>query len=173
MALSVPRDGCSWRPRPLQCKQGWSRVGDCELAALVVAEHGVAVASARAGNVIGGGDWSRDRLVPDCMRAFAQGKAVRVRNPHATRQWQHVLDSLCGYLLLAEALLAGSEAAQAWNFGPSTDNVASVGDVVHLLVAHWGGGASWNADPGPHPHEAGLLAWTHRWRATSWTGGHA
>lgn len=123
-----------------------------------LAEHGVAVASARAGNVIGGGDWSRDRLVPDCMRAFAQGKAVRVRNPHATRPWQHVLDPLCGYLLLAEALLAGSEAAQAWNFGPSTDNVASVGDVVHLLVAHWGGGASWNADPGPHPHEAGLLA---------------
>jgi CDP-glucose 4,6-dehydratase len=123
-----------------------------------LAERGVAVASARAGNVIGGGDWSPDRLVPDCMRAFAQSETVRVRNPRATRPWQHVLDPLCGYLLLAETLLAGSEAAQAWNFGPSTDNIATVSDVVQLLVTHWGDGASWSADPGPHPHEAGLLA---------------
>ena len=124
---------------------------------------GVTVATARAGNVIGGGDFAPDRLVPDCIRAFAADQPVRIRNPAATRPWQHVLDPLAGYLLLAESLLSGPEAAQAqasraWNFGPSIENVATVGEVVARLSQAWGGTATWSADPGPHPHEAGLLS---------------
>jgi CDP-glucose 4,6-dehydratase len=123
-----------------------------------LAEAGVRVASARAGNVIGGGDWSADRLVPDCMRAFAAGEPVRIRNPRATRPWQHVLDPLCGYLILAEELFANPAAAQAWNFGPAIDDILPVTDIVESLAAAWQNGASWAVDPGPHPHEAGLLA---------------
>jgi CDP-glucose 4,6-dehydratase len=123
-----------------------------------LAAQGVAVASARAGNVVGGGDWSADRLVPDCLRAFGEGRSVRIRNPAATRPWQHVLDPLCGYLVLAERLLVDAEAARAWNFGPGPDEVRPVADVVRLVAEAWGGGADWSADPGDHPHEAGLLA---------------
>lgn len=123
-----------------------------------LAAQGMAVASVRAGNVIGGGDWSTDRLVPDCMRAFAAGDAVRIRNPTATRPWQHVLDPLCGYLLLAERLLAGGDFAGAWNFGPAPDEVRPVSEVVRLLAEAWGPAARWVSDPGPHPHEAGQLS---------------
>ncbi len=123
-----------------------------------LAERGVAVASVRAGNVVGGGDWADDRLVPDCIRAFAAGQPVRIRNPAATRPWQHVLDPLCGYLLLAERLLGEQDAAQAWNFGPGPDDVRPVADVVGHLAEAWGDGAAWAAAPGEHPHEAGLLA---------------
>lgn len=123
-----------------------------------LAAQGVAVASVRAGNVVGGGDWSADRLVPDCIRAFAEGQPVRIRNPAATRPWQHVLDPLCGYLILAERLLDGADVAQAWNFGPGVDDVRPVTDVVRLLAEAWGPGGAWITDPGDHPHEAGLLA---------------
>ena len=123
-----------------------------------LASGGVAVASARAGNVIGGGDWSADRLVPDCVQAFAKRTTVQIRNPNATRPWQHVLDPLCGYLLLAERLLAREPVAEAWNFGPGIDDVRPVTDVVRILAGHWGEGADWAIDSGPHPHEAGLLA---------------
>ena len=123
-----------------------------------LAPAGIAVATARAGNVIGGGDWSRDRLVPDCMRAFADGRPVRIRNPVATRPWQHVLEPLAGYLLLAQALFASRDVARAYNFGPGADSVATVGAVVGQLARCWGDDATWSADPGPHPHEAGLLA---------------
>ncbi len=119
---------------------------------------GIHLATARAGNVIGGGDFSRDRLIPDCIRAFAASQPVRIRNPAATRPWQHVLDPLAGYLLLAQSLLTGPESAKAWNFGPSLDNVATVGEVVARMTQSWGGTATWSADPGPHPHEAGLLS---------------
>ena len=123
-----------------------------------LAKAGVAVATARAGNVVGGGDWATDRLVPDCVRAFAAGRQVRIRNPAATRPWQHVLDPLCGYLLLAESLLDGPAHADAWNFGPGLDDVRPVTDVVDLLARSWGEGASWALDDDAHPHEAGLLA---------------
>ena len=123
-----------------------------------LAEAGVAVATARAGNVVGGGDAAADRLVPDCLRAFAAGQPVRIRNPAATRPWQHVLDPVCGYLLLAEALLRGPDAACAWNFGPAPGDVRPVTDVVALLAEAWGDGAAWTLDAGAGPHEAGLLA---------------
>jgi len=119
----------------------------------------LAVATARAGNVIGGGDWSLDRLVPDCIRAFAAGQIVPIRSPHATRPWQHVLEPLCGYLLLAEQLwTSGQDFAEAWNFGPVLDDVQPVSHIVRQLAQAWGDGAAWQIAEGPHPHEAGFLA---------------
>jgi CDP-glucose 4,6-dehydratase len=100
--------------------------------------HHVLIASARAGNVIGGGDWAKDRLVPDIMKATQSGKKVIVRNPHATRPWQHVLEPLSGYLFLGQRLLEGKkEFAQSWNFGPDTESDLSVGNVVAQLKETW------------------------------------
>jgi CDP-glucose 4,6-dehydratase len=122
------------------------------------AEHGVAVASARAGNVIGGGDWAKDRLVPDMMRAFMSHETVVVRNPKAVRPWQHVLDPLSGYLRLAEKLWEfGAEFAEAWNFGPAEDDAKPVSWIADQLSQLWGDGASWAVDRNHHPHEAQLL----------------
>lgn len=119
---------------------------------------GVAVASARAGNVIGGGDWAADRLLPDLMRAFAAGRPARIRQPQAVRPWQHVLEPLAGYLQLAEALWRQPAAfAGAWNFGPAADDARPVGWLVERCAALWGAGACWQADSGPQPHEAGQL----------------
>lgn len=111
---------------------------------------------ARAGNVIGGGDVSVDRLLPDLMRAFARGEVARIRNPHAVRPWQHVLDCLNGYLLLTDHLMAGGESG-AWNFGPPPENAVTVGDVADLAARIWGNGASWQVEGGDHPHEAAFL----------------
>ncbi|OZB38510.1 MAG: CDP-glucose 4,6-dehydratase [Acidiphilium sp. 34-60-192] len=138
-------------------KAGSELVTSCWRRSFLAASD-VAVASARAGNVIGGGDWSPDRLVPDCVQAFAAGSIVQIRNPRATRPWQHVLDPLCGYLLLAERLLAGEPVAEAWNFGPGMDDVRPVSEVVRILAECWGEDADWAIDGGDHPHEAGLLA---------------
>jgi len=119
---------------------------------------GPALASARAGNVIGGGDWALDRIVPDCIRAFSSGETVVVRSPNATRPWQHVLEPLSGYLLLAERLCSdGAAAAQAWNFGPSEDDAKPVSTVVEALVNAWGNGAAWRLTDAPQPHEANYL----------------
>ncbi len=118
---------------------------------------GPAVATARAGNVIGGGDWAIDRLVPDAVRAYCSGQPVRLRYPYATRPWQHVLDPLAGYLLLAEKLLEGEVCAEAWNFGPADDHVAPVAQVVEALARKWGRDRAWEQDSGRHPHEAQLL----------------
>ena len=119
----------------------------------------VAVATARAGNVIGGGDWATDRLIPDCIRALSDGRPVPVRNPGAMRPWQHVLDPLCGYLLLAERLWwDGNETADAWNFGPSINEVTPVSYIVERMVALWGDGGSYELANDTRPHEAGLLA---------------
>jgi CDP-glucose 4,6-dehydratase len=118
----------------------------------------VGIASARAGNVIGGGDWSEDRLVPDCMRSFAEAVPVVIRRPDAVRPWQHVLEPLTGYLLLAELLTADPrEFGEAWNLGPPADEARSVSWVVDRLAARWGDGASWVGDDREQPHEAGLL----------------
>jgi CDP-glucose 4,6-dehydratase len=120
--------------------------------------HGVAVASARAGNVIGGGDWALDRIVPDCVRALLAGETVRIRNPHAVRPWQHVLEPLTGYLLLAERLCQeGPAFAEAWNFGPGDADEQPVEVLVRSLCGKWGGAASWAVDAGMHPHEANYL----------------
>jgi CDP-glucose 4,6-dehydratase len=118
----------------------------------------VAVASARAGNVIGGGDWAADRLIPDMVRAVSEGRAVAIRNPHAIRPWQHVLEPLSGYLLLAQKLYeAGGTYAEGWNFGPRQDDAKAVQWIAERFVAMWGEGAAWTLDGGEHPHEAHYL----------------
>jgi len=138
-------------------------------------EHQVAVATARAGNVIGGGDWAEDRLIPDILRAIQIGKSVNVRNPHATRPWQHVLEPLSGYLTLAEQLCAqGLAVAEAFNFGPADEDAKPVQWIVEKLTQSWGDGAAWHVDGGTHPHEAhylkldcskarAALGWQPRW----------
>jgi CDP-glucose 4,6-dehydratase len=122
------------------------------------ANSGVAVASARAGNVIGGGDWGQDRLVPDLIRAFSSGKAANIRRPDAIRPWQHVLEPLSGYMLLAQRLFEhGAEAAQAWNFGPREEDARPVRWVAQSLAQAWGKNAQWTVDKQAHPHEAHYL----------------
>ena len=120
-------------------------------------ERGVAVISARAGNVIGGGDFAADRIVPDAMRAFASGKVLHVRNPQAIRPWQHVLDPLCAYLALVERAHSAPEYACAWNFGPDWRAERPVGDVVKAFAGAWGDSARWQLDAGAHPKEATTL----------------
>ena len=116
------------------------------------------LASARAGNVYGGGDWAVDRIVPDCIRAFTRGEPVVLRRPEATRPWQHVLDALRGYLLLAERLTEHRNMfSEPFNFGPPAGVSASVGDLVAGLAERWGGGASCRVAGGHHPHEATTL----------------
>ena len=120
--------------------------------------HGVAIATARAGNVIGGGDWSSDRLLPDLVLGFLSGRPVNIRRPHAIRPWQHVLDPLHGYILLAERLLTHDpHFATAYNFGPSESDARPVSWIADQMAAFWGNGASWQVDPAPSPHEAGYL----------------
>lgn len=138
-------------------------------------QSGIALASARAGNVIGGGDWATDRLVPDILRAFEKSQPVIIRNPHATRPWQHVLEPLSGYLMLAERLYAdGQNFAEGWNFGPHDEDARPVQWIVEHMVDVWGNGATWQLDGGRHPHEANYLkldiskakaklAWQPRW----------
>jgi CDP-glucose 4,6-dehydratase len=120
--------------------------------------HCVAVATARAGNVIGGGDWSTDRLIPDLVRGFLSGEPVLIRRPHAIRPWQHVLEPLHGYLLLAEKLLTHDPRfATAYNFGPVEDDARPVGWIAERMTRFWGDGASWVQDTADSPHEAGYL----------------
>jgi CDP-glucose 4,6-dehydratase len=115
------------------------------------------VATARAGNVFGGGDWARDRLVPDAVQAFLGGEPLRIRNPNAIRPWQHVLDPVLGYLTLAERLVDDGGFIGGWNFGPNADSEVAVREIVEQLLALWGDGARWISDAGPHPHEAAYL----------------
>ncbi|WP_244464271.1 hypothetical protein [Bradyrhizobium japonicum] len=110
----------------------------------------------RAGNVFGGGDWARDRLVPDAMQAFLEGRALRIRNPNSVRPWWHALDPVLGYLKLVERLASDDRFAGGWNFGPDAASEVPVGTVAGHLVAMWGDGAR-TADAGPHPHEAACL----------------
>ena len=143
-----------------------------------LADHGVAIATARAGNVIGGGDWAADRLVPDAMRALAAGETIAARRPGAIRPWQHVLDPLAGYLTLGAALASSSAseraaAAQAWNFGPDSQATRTVGEVLDAILAANGSGG-WRDTGDPGPHETACLtldsararrelAWAPRW----------
>lgn len=121
-------------------------------------EKGVGLASARAGNVIGGGDWSDDRLIPDILSAFEKGDPVIIRNPKSTRPWQHVLEPLSGYLVLAQKLYEAPKLyAEGWNFGPHEDDAKPVDWILNKMVESWEGNASWALDKGAHPHEAGFL----------------
>ncbi len=119
--------------------------------------HGARLASARAGNVIGGGDWGEDRLLPDVMRAALAGEQVRVRNPNSIRPWQHVLNPLGGYLVLAQALWGSPEHACGWNFGPPEEDARPVGWIVERVGELWPDELRWTLDDGPHPHEARYL----------------
>ena len=122
------------------------------------AEHTASLASARAGNVIGGGDWAEDRLIPDILRAFEKSKPVVIRNPLSTRPWQHVLEPLSGYLVLAQELFVnGDEFAEGWNFGPKDEDCKPVSWILDKMVESWGGNASWSLDKKNNPHEAGFL----------------
>jgi len=139
------------------------------------AKHAHALASVRAGNVIGGGDWSEDRLIPDALKAFESGAPLVIRNPLATRPWQHVLEPLSGYLVLAQALFQeGIGYASAWNFGPRDEDTCSVQDVINLLIKKLPAGAKWHQDQSEQPHEAHslkldcskanqFLGWKPRW----------
>jgi len=116
------------------------------------------LASARAGNVIGGGDWSKDRLIPDILKAFEKSKPAIIRNPLSTRPWQHVLEPLSGYLVLAKKLYEeGDKYAEGWNFGPRDQDCQPVEQILNSLVSSWGGNASWQLDKNNNPHEAGFL----------------
>jgi CDP-glucose 4,6-dehydratase len=139
-----------------------------------LAEANIHLASVRAGNVIGGGDWATDRLIPDFLRALDAGQMLKIRSPHAIRPWQHVLEPLSGYLKLAEKLyMEGSVFAEAWNFGPNDDDAKSVAWIVEQLCAKIPG-AQWTTEHTKQPHEAGLLkldsskaktllGWSPRW----------
>ena len=121
-------------------------------------EGTASLASARAGNVIGGGDWAEDRLIPDILRAFEKSKPVVIRNPLSTRPWQHVLEPLSGYLVLAQELfLNGDNFAEGWNFGPKDEDCKPVSLILDQMVKYWGTGASWELDKNINPHEAGFL----------------
>ncbi len=133
-------------------------------------DSATSLASARAGNVIGGGDWAGDRLIPDIMRAMMNNEPVIIRNPNSIRPWQHVIEPLCGYLILAERLFQqgkkssetaaasdDAQVAEGWNFGPKEDDAKPVGWIVDRVTKEWGAGARWELDGGDHPHEAQYL----------------
>ncbi|MEZ9753812.1 CDP-glucose 4,6-dehydratase [Vibrio cyclitrophicus] len=121
-------------------------------------EHGCALASVRAGNVIGGGDWADDRLIPDMLNAFTKGNKVEIRSPHAIRPWQHVLEPLSGYITVAERLYnEGPEYAEGWNFGPKEEDAQPVQWIVETMTKEWGESTEWFLSKGDHPHEAHYL----------------
>jgi CDP-glucose 4,6-dehydratase len=140
-----------------------------------IARHGVRIASARAGNVIGGGDIAKDRIVPDAIRALSAGQPISVRNPRSIRPWQHVLEPLGGYLLLAARMLEGDlTPGEAWNFGPQSESARSVADLVEQMIRSWGPGSWIDTHDSETPHEAVMLTlsiekarnrlnWVPRW----------
>ena len=172
---------------PYSASKGCAELATAAWRASFFAPAGrVAIATARAGNVIGGGDWSEDRLLPDILRELAAGRPATIRNPGATRPWQHVLEPLGGYLLLAERLWHRPGLADAWNFGPRDEDARPVGWMADQVARLWGGGASWVAADGGGLHEAqalkldiskarAQLGWEPRWplavaleRITAW-----
>lgn len=159
---------------PYSSSKGCSELVTAAYRRSYFAETSIALASARAGNVIGGGDWAEDRLVPDILRAFENNQPVVIRNPNSTRPWQHVLEPLSGYLTLAEKLWNEPKSyAEGWNFGPKDEDAKPVGWIVERMASKWGD-ASWRIDDGDHPHEANYLkldiskakqrlSWAPRW----------
>lgn len=160
---------------PYSNSKGCSELVSSSYRRSFLAGEGIAMATARAGNVIGGGDWAVDRLVPDILRALGAKEPVQIRNPHAIRPWQHVLEPLSGYLVLAQRLYdRGQTDAEGWNFGPRDDDAKPVQWIVERLCETWGHDAAWAVQPGSHPHEASYLKldiskaqkrldWTPRW----------
>jgi len=159
---------------PYSASKSCSEVLTAAYRSSFFSREGPAVATARAGNVIGGGDWGVDRLIPDVIRAATEGRATPIRSPGAVRPWQHVLNPLSGYLLLAERLSESRELAQAWNFGPDPEDARPVSWILERLRELWGEGLEWEQDAGPHPHEtnylrldsskaAERLGWRPRW----------
>ena len=143
---------------PYSSSKGCSELVTSAYRRSYFSEKGIALASARAGNVIGGGDWAEDRLVPDILRAFEKKEPVVIRNPSSTRPWQHVLEPLCGYLVIAEQLWNEPQLfAEAWNFGPRDEDARPVGWIVERMADKWGKGATWRFDGCDHPHEANYL----------------
>jgi CDP-glucose 4,6-dehydratase len=141
-------------------------------------QAGIAIATARAGNVFGGGDWSANRLIPDLLAAFSQNQTAQLRRPHSVRPWQHVLEPLAGYLLLAEHLSTKPDTNTAWNFGPGEQDCLPAGTIAEHLAKLWGGDAAWEEEAHTFPHEAGLLrldsslarqqlGWQTRWTLDS------
>lgn len=162
---------------PYSCSKGCSELVSSSYRRSFFQGTGIALATARAGNVIGGGDWAKDRLIPDVLRSLENGNSVQIRNPRAIRPWQHVLDPLSGYLLLAEKLYSeGADSwADAWNFGPVDDDAKSVRWIVEYMISMWGGKTSWLQDQEEQPHEASylkldiskaksVLGWHPHWR---------
>ncbi|MGH2740960.1 MAG: CDP-glucose 4,6-dehydratase [Thermoleophilaceae bacterium] len=134
-------------------------VADAYIRSFFAADDaGPRLGSGRAGNVIGGGDWGEDRLIPDIMRAALSGEEIRIRNPNAMRPWQHVLNPLSGYLELAQALADSADYQGGWNFGPTLDDVKPVSWIVDRIDERWDAELRWQLDPGPHPHEAQHLS---------------
>lgn len=160
---------------PYSASKGCAELVTAAYRASFLTEAGIGVATARAGNVIGGGDWAEDRLLPDVFRALDEQCTLPVRSPHAVRPWQHVLEPLSGYLLLARALAeGGGDVAEAWNFGPADEDARNVGWIVERLASKLPG-LAWQVDASPHPHEAhylkldsskarSRLGWRPRWR---------
>lgn len=142
---------------PYSSSKGCSELVTSAYRRSFMQDLGIGLATARAGNVIGGGDWAEDRLIPDILKAFENDQPVVVRNPKSTRPWQHVLEPLSGYLVLAQSLYnAPKEFAEGWNFGPNEGDAKPVDWILNHLVAQWPN-ASWQLDSGNHPHEAGYL----------------
>lgn len=143
---------------PYSSSKGCAELVSAAYRKAFLLETGTAMATARAGNVIGGGDWAHDRLVPDILRSLENQSPILIRNPHAIRPWQHVLEPLSGYLILAQRLFnSGQEAAESWNFGPLNEETRSVKWVVEKFCLLWEEGASWIQHEGNHPHEANYL----------------
>jgi len=143
---------------PYSASKAASEIAIASYRDAFLSAQGLALSSARAGNVIGGGDWSEDRLIPDAIRAWQAGRTLEVRRPEAIRPWQHVLEPLGGYLMLAECLLAqDGRCASAYNFGPGDEDTWPVERIANKLVHMWGNGAAWARDPEAGAHEAHYL----------------
>lgn len=145
---------------PYSCSKACSELVTNSYRKSFLNSNGILLASARAGNVIGGGDWAEDRLVPDIVRAFINNNYPSIRNPHAIRPWQHVLEPLRGYMLLAEKMWnEGEQFAQAWNFGPNDNNIVSVREVTETFAKKWGmqENSPYSINDGEQPHEAQIL----------------
>jgi CDP-glucose 4,6-dehydratase len=143
---------------PYSSSKGCAELVSSAYRSSFLSKSGIALATARAGNVIGGGDWAVDRIVPDAMRAFMQIQPLQVRNPNAVRPWQHVLEPLAGYLALGQKLFEqGQQFSEGWNFGPNEVDAKPVSYLADVMSNAWGEEASWQFDVGEHPHEANYL----------------
>lgn len=143
---------------PYSSSKGCAELVSSAYRSSFLQNEGIALATARAGNVIGGGDWAKDRIVPDAMRAFMENESLLVRNPIATRPWQHVLEPLSGYLMLCQQLIEQPKSfAEAWNFGPNDEDAQPVSKLIDIMVDSWGESAKWKTDESEHPHEARYL----------------